>query len=200
MASLLAACWLSSVQAVLLDFNGATSTTTFPFSEDGFNVTATGTANFAGCSPPCANNGTTNIFINGGTVDISSAPPSLFSLLAFEGGELFQGLPATWSTDIVVTGFLFGGGTVTSHFFLDGIHDGPGGLVDVQVFSLPGTFTGLTHATFASAAGGGFTLDNVNVVPSVVPEPATLALLGIGLAGLGFSRRKEWTTSMQLTD
>ena len=32
-------------------------------------------------------------------------------------------------------------------------------------------------------------IDNINV--STVPEPATLALFGLGLAGIGFSRRKK---------
>ena len=43
----------------------------------------------------------------------------------------------------------------------------------------------------------GFSIDNANHIvgfvgtPVSVPEPATIALLSLGLAGLGFSRRKQ---------
>ncbi len=35
-------------------------------------------------------------------------------------------------------------------------------------------------------------LDNVSIVTSSAPEPTTLALMGLGLAGVGFSRRRKW--------
>jgi PEP-CTERM motif-containing protein len=52
---------------------------------------------------------------------------------------------------------------------------------------------GIARVTVAGdAAGGSFTLDDLTVVPGQVAEPATTALLGLGLMGVafGFRRRK----------
>ncbi|HTJ95983.1 MAG TPA: PEP-CTERM sorting domain-containing protein, partial [Rhodocyclaceae bacterium] len=162
-------------------------------------------ANGAGCGPACAANGTTTLVMGGNNVNPFAAAPLVmtnatnqsFYLLGFDFGEFIQGGRPENATTLKVLGNLFGGGTVSQIFNIDGINDGPGGGVDFQAANLL-AFWGsslLTSVEFSGFSGQlinqGFQLDNIIVDSNRVPEPVSLVLVSLGLLGLGFSRRNR---------
>jgi hypothetical protein len=88
-------------------------------------------------------------------------------------------------------------GTTTTNVFRDtDIYDNPG-VLDMQNIALPSAFASQTLTTIELVDNGGLgiqrvILDGVTVASSPTPETSTLALLGVGAAGLlvyGWRRR-----------
>ena len=75
----------------------------------------------------------------------------------------------------------------------DLVYDGTGSGVDFQKESFGAGWSNLTSVMFKGAGSvsgnDSFAIDNLDV--NVIPEPATLSLLGLGLGGLGLIRRRR---------
>lgn len=113
-----------------------------------------------------------------------------FSLNSFEFSNAYDN--DSWQTNSIdVTGYRLDGTTQTQTF--DGLR-GVFGLITLQ---LNASFADLSYVTFESHGDANLrTLyDNirVNEIVAAVPEPGSLALLGLGLAGLALHRKRQQT-------
>lgn len=152
-------------------------------------------------------NGTAYIASVGGGLDLpitlQRVDGSPFSLVAFDAAEGFlddllaaqEGFISAQKIELAAE--LASGLTVTLEFDLDGLRDGLNGIDDFEVLNMPVELGNVTSVTFTGVAGdnraAAFALDNI-VVAAVVPEPSSIALVGVASACL-FAWR--WTRSLR---
>lgn len=130
-----------------------------------------------------------------GPLTMAKSGGGAFSLSSFDGAELFVSARSGYpNADFIrAVGTLFGGGTITQDFTLDGIIDSTGGATDFQHFVFAPGWTNLTSVVWdgflVTGSRASISLDNIEVgAPSAVPLPSS-ALMGLGLlGGLGLAK------------
>ncbi len=171
----------ASSYAVIISFEGVGAGTTnvnpgAPYSEAGFTFTpSTGeSATFNPASTLIGDASVGSFGFGVGNV-VTMTGPGVFNLGSLDVGAL--SFAPGGIADMTITADVFGGGTVSASFL---------GLSSITHEVL--NWTNLTDVKFSTTTDAG--IDNLSTNSSI-PEPATLALLGISLAGLGFSRRRK---------
>ncbi len=106
------------------------------------------------------------------TMSLVSGLP--FNLLSWDMGSFTDSV-----LSLTVQGMFDGGGSISQILTTDALNG-----YENFVFS---NFTALSSVVFTVGSDSPI-LDNINI--EVVPEPTTLALMGLGLAGISWKRRK----------
>lgn len=163
----------------------------------GYSFTGnTADAHLFGCSAGLIAGNTSNALINANAhsiITMSQVGGGVFSLTSFEAGNRYDA-PYYYgtSTGLDVVGYLNGGGTVSQQFAFNGNA--------FDLFTLGSGFSNLDYVVFTAIGNGGsngasgpeFVIDNIVVNETVaVPEPASLALLALGLFGFAAARRRK---------
>ena len=136
------------------------------------------------CAGGCVDNGSQYLAVLNGAapfkVVMSQGSGNPFTLVSFELATAFRFDPGAGKT-VDVTGTLAGGGTVTQSVTYD---RDPENFQTVLALS---TFHDLTSVEFSS---NDFAPAFDNFV-TTVPEPATITIIGMGVAGTGWLRRRR---------
>ncbi|MGE0482682.1 MAG: PEP-CTERM sorting domain-containing protein [Gammaproteobacteria bacterium] len=181
-----------SAGAVVIDFEGVIpqgqtrfGDPIFTYSEDGFDLVDfdSGSANALFAPPGSQNDNGTDIlgWVSNRSFDIVKAGGGLFSLNAFDATNLD---PIGAAGQFIVTGFLGGGGTVSAT--LDSV------LNTFTTFTFDNSWTGLSAVRIQNTGMVNGAIDNIVLsATNAVPEPATLALLGLAIGGIGCVRRRN---------
>lgn len=112
--------------------------------------------------------------------------PSVTGAVNFD--SIVNSIDLTWATslsgiDFYATAFDSSNNIIDSFFFDGGLSSNTFGVV-----SLAGP--GITRLEYHDS-GSSVAIDTLTFNASSVPEPATLALLGLGVVGIGYTRRKN---------
>jgi len=139
--------------------------------------------------------------LNDGIPYLFKLDGSTFGLDGFSASFIANGITAPPAIAMLlrVQGFLGNGLVAQQDFLLPGLVNGG---LDFASYAFNSTFRGLTEVDFigyaCNAAGscnrtsdlGQFALDDISVI-SAIPEPSTVALVGLALVGVGATRRRR---------